>query len=313
MQSLSALDKMISMMLEVLDSGITYIGGVHVDEAIKQKAIAVATALLIEPTPVSVQNNVKCILASLFGGRQQYHQYKDMEVLREANAELQRLTRTENIKEVDPEAYYRLVTIIRSIAVTRPHSLAKICMENGYDVIPLLLDMMRRLHQVTPAMEEPVPIVKRGLCHLESIIHSLVDIIYAFAYSQPEQIDAMTEHLANLLLEKSCLISHSTKQALIKLLQPITKHKKAAVVSVGVVTSTSASALTATTITIPVVATTPAASSAAVPEDEDVGEGGAGGNAADNVNENLYNQIMQELDPIDNAAEEGVDDVSGLL
>lgn len=304
MQSLSALDKMISMMLEVLDSGITYIGGAQVDEEIKQKAMEVSTALLIEPTPVSMQNNVKCILASLFGNRQQYHQYKDEEMLRVANMDLQRLRETANIKEVDPEAYYRLLTIIRSIAVTRPHSLARICQENGYDLIPMLLDMMRRLHEVTPAMEEPIPIVKRGLCHLESIIHSLVDIIYAFAYAQPELIDSMTEHLANLLLEKSSLISHSTKQALIKLLQPITKRKKAT--SPEAVTSTSATVIAVATPAAPPVDEAGPAAVAAAGE-ADVAEGGA-----DNVNENLYNQIMQELDPIVNA-EESVDDVSGQL
>lgn len=288
MQSLSALDKMISMMLEVLDSGIMYVGGVNVDEAIRQKAIEVSTALLIEPTPVCVQNNVKCILASLFGNRQQYHQYKDMEMLREANTELQKLGQTENIKEVDPEAYYRLVTIIRGIAVTRPHSLAKISLENGYDLIPMLLDLMRRLHEVTPAMEEPVPLVKRGLCHLESIIHSLVDIIYAFAYSQPELIDAMTEHLANLLLEKSSLISHSTKQALIKLLQPIPKRKKT-VPSAGVQTSSS---VTTIAVATPVAPTAEVASPSSV-----VAE-----NVAEILNENLFNQIVN--------ADESVDDVS---
>lgn len=281
--SLSALDKMISTMLEVLDSGITYVGGVNVDDGIKRKAIEVSTALLIQPTPVCVQNNVKCILASLFGNRQQYHQYKDLEILRESNAELTELCETSNIKEVDPEAYYRIVTMIRSIAVTRPNSLAKICNENDFDLIPKLLDMMRRLHQVTPAMEEPTPIVKRGLCHLEAIIHSLVDIIYAFAYSQPDQIDAMTEHLANLLLEKSSLISHSTKQALIKLLQPITKRKKIA--------------STVTTVALPMGSTTNFS--------ETVRE-------ADVANENLYSQIMQELEPIVNP-EEGGEDVSGRI
>lgn len=293
-QSLSALDKMISMMLEVLDSGIMYIGGSQVDEAIKQKAIEVSTALLIEPTPMSVQNNVKCILASVFGNRQQYHQYKDMEMLREANSELNKLSKTENIKEVDPEAYYRLVTIIRSIAVTRPHSLTKICQENDYNLIPMLLDLMRRLHEVTPAMEEPVPIVKRGLCHLESIIHSLVDIIYAFAYSQPDIIDAMTEHLANLLLEKSTLISHSTKQALIKLLQPITKRKK--ITTSTVVASSSGTAISNT---VPMHSVAEAQGTTVSTTEQ----------SSDNANENLYNQIMQELDPIANPSE-SVDDVS---
>lgn len=286
--SLSALDKMISTMLEVLDSGITYIGGIQVDEAIKRKAIEVSTALLIQPTPVCVQNNVKCILASLFGNRAQYHQYKDMEILREANAELEELCVTDNIKEVDPEAYYRLVTMIRGIAVTRPNSLSKICNDNGYDMIPMLLDMMRRLHQVTPTMEEPVPIIKRGLCHLEAIIHSLVDIIYAFAYSQPDQVDTMTEHLSNLLLEKSSAISHSTKQALIKLLQPITKRKKATTPGVATVATV-----------VPVV----------LPEASSSSSSQEAGTSADHANENLYSQIMQELDPIVNA-EDGGEDVS---
>lgn len=309
-QTTTNLDKMISVMLEVLDSGIAFVGISNVDEEVKKKAIDISTHLLIQPTPICVQNNAKCVLASLFGSRQQYHQYKDKQILSEVHTELEELFNVADPKEIDPEAYYRLVMMVRGIAVTRPQSLTKICCENNYKIVPLLMDMLKKLYDVTPGLEEPMPIIKRGLCHAELIIQALVEIVYAFALSQSEMVNSMTEHLVNLLLDKTVVISHSTKQALIKLLRPRTKRRRAILPSPPVCCTPTPSSNVAV---IPPAAASSSSGSEVVQVHADPQQRGAMPVEValmGNQNENLYNQIMQELEPIVNP-DGAADDVSG--
>ncbi|GAB0092871.1 Protein purity of essence [Sergentomyia squamirostris] len=293
-QTVTTLDRMVSTMLEVLDSGISLIGGVNVDEQIKEKAIEVSTALLIFPTPIIVQNHAKCVLASLHSNRTSYHAYKDKEILTEINDELKVMSEVKDPKNIDPEAFYRLVLMARSIAVTRPQSLWKICIENNYQILPKLMKMMKTLHQITPTDEHPTPIVKRGLSHTEAIVHSIVEIIFAFALTDPDFVGLMTKFFVDLLLDSGTIISHSTKQALIKLLRPRIKRRRVLLMSSppGCSTPTPSSA--------PTNAVVPSASSSA-----GAGAGGAAGG------DDLYAAVMQEVDAIESMGLEAAGGASG--
>lgn len=226
LQSITALDKMITSMLEVLDSGLGLLGGTAVEADIKRKSMEVATVMLLYPLPNVVQTQAKCVLATLLGNRIAYNAYKDKEILNEVDLELTKLKTVRDIKNIDPEAFFRLVVLTRSIAIARPHSLTKICADNKFTIVPALMELVSELYAITPNYELQSSIVKIGLSHTEATVHCLIEIIYAFALSDPQSIDSMTKFFVQLLLDKSPIISHSAKHAMIRLLRPRTKRRR---------------------------------------------------------------------------------------
>lgn len=224
--SITPLDKMMTTMLEVLDCGLSLMGGAAVDESLKQKSMDVATKMLLHPLPGVVQSQAKSVLATLHGNKNSYNAYKDKEILTEVNSELEKLKNIRDVRNIDPEAFYRLVLLTRNIAVARPQTLAKIANENNFAIVPSLMQLLKELHEITPSYEAQSSIVRIGLSHTESIVHALVEIIYAFALSDATLIDQMTKCFVTLLLDKATVISYSAKQAMIKLLRPRIKRRK---------------------------------------------------------------------------------------
>lgn len=224
--STTPLDKMMTTMLEVLDCGLALMGGPAVEEPMKQKAMDVATKMLLHPLPSTVQAQAKGVLATLHGNKNSYNAYKDKELLTEVNSELEKLKSIRDVKNIDPEAFYRLIILTRNIAIARPHALAKIANENNFTIVPSLMQLLRELHNITPSYEAQCSIVRIGLTHTESIVQALVEIIYAFALCDAALIDQMTKYFVTLLLDKTTIISYSAKQAMIRLLRPRLKRRK---------------------------------------------------------------------------------------
>lgn len=224
--AVTPLDKMMTTMLEVLDCGLALMGGSAVEEPLKRKAMDVATKMLLHPLPNTVQTQAKGVLATLHGNKSSYNAYKDKEILTEVNSELEKLKNIRDVKNIDPEGFYRLVILTRNIAIARPHALAKIANENNFTIVPSLMQLLKELHEITPSFEAQCSIVRTGLSHTESIVHALVEIIYAFALSDAAYIDQMTKYFVTLLLDKTTVISYSAKQSMIRLLRPRLKRRK---------------------------------------------------------------------------------------
>lgn len=186
----------------------------------------VATKLLLHPLPNTVQTQAKAVLANLLGNKSAYNAYKDKEILSEVNSELEKLQSIRDVRNIDPEAFYRLVLLTRSIAVARPQSLAKIANENQFPIVSSFMELLHELHAITPSYEAQSSIVRVGLSHIESTVHALVEIIYAFALSDSNLIEPMTKYFVKLLLNKATVISYSVKQAMIKLLRIRIKRRK---------------------------------------------------------------------------------------
>lgn len=195
--SITPLDKMMTSMLEVLDCGLALLG--TLDDGVRQKSTNVATKLLLHPLPNTVQNQAKGVLATLMGNKAAYNAYKDKEILSEVNSELEKLKNIRDVRNIDPEAFYRLVLLTRSIAVARPHSLAKIASENQFPIVSSFMDLLHELHAITPSYESQSSIVRVGLSHTESTVHALVEIVYAFALSDPSLVEPMTKYLGKYL------------------------------------------------------------------------------------------------------------------
>lgn len=223
---ITPLDKMMTSMLEVLDCGLSLLGTAALEENIRQKSMTVTTKLLLHPLPNTVQTQAKAVLANLLANKTAYNSYKDKEILSEVNSELEKLKKVRDIRNIDPEAFYRLVLLTRNIAVARPQSLAKISSDNQFPIVSSFMQLLHELHEITPTYEAQCSIVRVGLSHTESIIHALVEIIYAFALSDSSLIEPMTRYFVTLLLNKATVISYSVKQAMIKLLRIRIKRRK---------------------------------------------------------------------------------------
>lgn len=225
MHTLIPMDNMLISMLEVLDCGLSLLGGSTVEEPIKKKSVEVATNLLLQPLPAPVQSQSKCVLATLLGNRMAYNSYKDQEIMKEVSTELDKLKATENIDHIDPKAFFRLVVLTRGVAISRPNSLAKYANEKQYSIVGSMMQLIQKLYAITPSCELQSSIVKIGLAHTEATIHYLVEIIFAFALSDLTSVDTMTAFFVDLLLNESSTISHSAKHAMIRLLRPRSKNR----------------------------------------------------------------------------------------
>ncbi|ALC38729.1 poe [Drosophila busckii] len=232
--SITQLDRMCSHLLEVLDCALSLLnsGSGGVGSTLRQKAVKTASSLLLLPTPNPVQTQARYVLATLYASRGAYHGYKDALLLQFVHSELlamqPKLSQLDSLRELDPEAFYRLVLLVRGIANARPQSLAKICADSSYDIVPALMSMLLELHKVTPALDEPCNVVRRGLCQPETIVHCLVEIMYGFALADASQVPRMTKYFIELLKHEASVISHSAKEALILLLSPRLKRRKLA-------------------------------------------------------------------------------------
>ncbi|XP_030384737.1 protein purity of essence [Scaptodrosophila lebanonensis] len=231
--SITQLDRMVTHLLEVLDCALHLLNNTSsVSAPVRQKAIKTASALLLLPTPNPVQTQARYVLATLYGNRSAYHSYKDGVVLSFVHSELQSMhSQLDTLHDIDPEALYRLILLVRGIANTRPQSLTKICLECRYDIVPALMSIVTELYKVTPAVDEPTNIVRRGLCQTETMVHCLVEIMYGFALADSSQVGRMTNHFIELLRHDATVISHSAKEALILLLSPRVKRRKVALVT----------------------------------------------------------------------------------
>lgn len=218
--AITGLDRMITATLELMDSALSLLGGPQADDTLKVRSQNLATLMLLYPLPLAVQNQSKAVLATLLGYRTAYNAFKDAEMVLEVNSELKTLAEVRDIANIDPEAFFRLIGITRSIAVARPQSLAQIVSEHQFNIVPAAMQMMQQLFAITPNYELQSSIVRSGLAHTEATVHCLVEIIYAFAVADAQTLPAMTAYLCQLLLNESPQISHSAKSALIRLLRP---------------------------------------------------------------------------------------------
>lgn len=159
----------------------------------RSNAITLATTLLTLPTPFCIILHTKSLLASLFPTRQTYHNYKvgeildkwrmcvfltklslifriflqDTALLSHILKMLQNFEEFLDARDLDPEAFYQLIIIARSIAVTRPQNIGKFTLdanlseplksttdkrltEHALELVHLMVDTMWRLHKARP-------------------------------------------------------------------------------------------------------------------------------------------------------------------
>ncbi|XP_031787712.1 protein purity of essence isoform X2 [Nasonia vitripennis] len=251
---LSSVDKMISSILEVLESSFT-LSNDESKAPLKQTAIEVASTLLTLPTPPPVQVHTTALLAALHNARSGYHSHKDQVLLNHVLDSLKAMRETEDPCDIDAENFYRLVVIVRSIAVTRPQNLYKFaeqhCTKTSEEIhIPILeqdrptpqastsennnphlmlqlMNVLWLLHAAYPKNLALAPVVVPGLTHTEAVIHAIIEIIHAFTICDVDGFTPLAAKLyLQLLLSSDTTVSFNAKQAIIKVLRPRYKKRR---------------------------------------------------------------------------------------
>ncbi|KAF5296758.1 hypothetical protein FQR65_LT10159 [Abscondita terminalis] len=244
---LSTLERLVVGVLEVLDG--TFSLYTTEDKLVQYKppCITVATKLLTLPSPPSLQMHSKGLLSSLHLSKQSYHNFKDQALLQHVLEGLIAMTEMDpkNYSDIDAENYYRLVMIVRGMAISRPQNLVKFSdsQTSIQDVVlddPLevkirtnknqhlllqLMDVLWILHSENPENSALAPVVIPGLKHTEQIVHALVEIVHAFNSCDAYSNVTIAVYLQLLLCEDP-IIAFSAKQALNRVLKPKCKRRR---------------------------------------------------------------------------------------
>jgi hypothetical protein len=100
------------------------------------------------------------------------------------------------------------VLMLRNIATQRPQQLTKICQENQYPIIESLMRLTKELQKISNDDYCKESIIHYGLTHKEASIQSLVEILYAFIYTDLAFVEKMVKFLMELLLDGDTQVSY---------------------------------------------------------------------------------------------------------
>jgi E3 ubiquitin-protein ligase UBR4 len=140
LQPLTQSDRLLAKSLDTIDGALSSLSTLtNKDDELKVKAqklkaLDVATALLAVPSAIPVQQQTKGLLAALHPSSTEYHLHKDKAQLAHAQnfinfwtslsqtgSEAEVPSRKED--QIDPEAFQRILAVVRTIAVQRPNNL----------------------------------------------------------------------------------------------------------------------------------------------------------------------------------------------
>ncbi|XP_068628453.1 E3 ubiquitin-protein ligase UBR4 isoform X2 [Battus philenor] len=208
-----------------------------------------ARKLLCAPASAHLHARAQCLLRAIY--KAQYHQFKDQEILKYVCTSLCELRSTADARNIDPEAYFRLVLLARGVAVARPQHLVKYSPatprkpDNGEwsalwkgdygesqgvtgppHLCALMCSVLWRLAAVRTA-PGPGGVLTHGLRHTEQTLHALADTLHAFQlHSDNDTIDFVNQIYLSLLLAEDQSISFGTKAALMRVLRPRVKRRR---------------------------------------------------------------------------------------
>ncbi|XP_054157835.1 E3 ubiquitin-protein ligase UBR4-like [Oppia nitens] len=124
-QHFSSLERLLSYSLDVLD-GCFHLSTIATDPKERQIqrdcALEIATQFLTLPYNESVESNVKSLLATLHSTRAAYNSHRDQAIV---NYVIRNIDNSVKNNELDGESFFRWISMIKQIAIERPHNLIK--------------------------------------------------------------------------------------------------------------------------------------------------------------------------------------------
>lgn len=159
-----------------------------------------------------VPSVVKQLLAAIHSSKAAYHDYKDRVLLTAVLADLKAIMDETSPIHLDPEAYYNVLNITKSIAVSQPQNLIQFTNE---DFLSDLLNVGRRLHSERARNPLLSPVGQLGVAQIDFCVQSIVDVLFSVALTEPHQwMDLVMDHYLSLLLCDDASVSHAAKAAL---------------------------------------------------------------------------------------------------
>ncbi|XP_047533883.1 protein purity of essence isoform X2 [Vanessa atalanta] len=243
----SSLERLACAALEALELG----AGAPASSGAAAGAEAGAEAarkLLCAPASAHLHARAQCLLRAVH--QSQYHQFKDQAILKYISISLRELRDTTDARNIDPEAYFRLVLLARGVAVARPQHLVKYSaptppkpadgdwsmlwkseVQEEPDREPhlcaLLSSVLWKLTACRSQTTGPPGILSYGLRHAEHTLHALADTIHAFQlHGDSDCIDFGNQIYLSLLLAEDQSISFGAKAALMRVLRPRVKRRR---------------------------------------------------------------------------------------
>ncbi|XP_052093919.1 E3 ubiquitin-protein ligase UBR4-like [Mytilus californianus] len=245
---LTCADRLLGSALEVLDGAFVNTSASDKDPT-RETALTIATKLLTLPTPPSVQQHTKSLMASLFPNMASYYNHKDQAQLVHV---MDSLSKEE--LDLDVEAYQRLLVTARSVAVARASNLVKFAetgtsakeeilevtdLEEEKEVtaswsvsdskdsrhfVTMLTEAFWKLHSAKPANSMLAPVCLPGLSHVDATVSALVEIINAFTLCDLDTANLATKLYVRFLMSPVQTVSFACKQAIIRSLRP--RHRR---------------------------------------------------------------------------------------
>jgi len=173
-----------------------------------------------------VPNCVKDLLASLHPSREAYHDYKDRVLLLAVLDDLKAIQDETSPIYLDPEAFYNVLAVTRSIAASHSLNLIKFTKKpvegeepDSIDFVDELLSVGWRLHRERARNPLLSPVGQLGLSQIDFFVQATVDVLFAFALTEDEseqtrRMSQVLDHYLALLLCDDAGVSHAAKAAL---------------------------------------------------------------------------------------------------
>ncbi|KAI5726809.1 hypothetical protein M8J76_008922 [Diaphorina citri] len=195
-----------------------------------------ASEIMVMPVSASLVLRAKSLLACVHTSRVSYYNFIDEIMLKYAYEKLNTFNLDGSIG-IDSEEFFRILLMVRSIAIHRMHHLSLY----GSHVTPgrwnqvgtkgcvlQLLDTMWFFLKARPKNPAISSVVVRGLTHVESVIHAMVDVLQQLLMSDnvEDVVKVVSTAYSDLLLTQDVQLSSTAKQAIIRVLRPRFKKRR---------------------------------------------------------------------------------------
>ena len=215
-------DKVMSVVLEILEGCFTLEASLNTLEEHKTNALEISTKILTIQSSPNVEANNKNLLSTLFPQKLGYHNHKDQTMLSD-------VAHQDAIANMDVERFEKLILNVRSVAISRPTNLSKFAeaqYKTPVDFVEQLAKWFWDLLGSSPVNNMVGTLGQCGLSHVEATVHALIEIFHAFTTVDLATVPTVSNIYVQFLVAESLQVSFAAKQAIIRVLRPRLRRKR---------------------------------------------------------------------------------------
>lgn len=195
-----------------------------------------ASEILVMPVSASLVLRAKSLLACVHTSRVSFYNFIDEIMLKYAYDRLNSY-QPDGTYAMDSEEFFRILLMVRSIAIHRFHHLnlygshvppGQFVQTGTKGCVQTMLDIMWLFLKGRPKNPAISSVLVRGLTHVESVIHAMVDVLQQLLMSDnvEDVVKLVSAAYSRLLLTQDVQLSSIAKQAIIRVLRPRFKKRR---------------------------------------------------------------------------------------